>query len=56
MFVLAGPDGEIAGRGYKTNAEANVFRRGRSVHVIDTAIGRIGIGICADNQFSAQLG
>ena len=55
VFVLAGPDGEIAGRGFRTNAEANVFRRGRSVHVIDTAIGRIGVVIGADNQYSAQL-
>lgn len=55
VFMLAGPDGEIAGRGYKTNAAASIFRRGRSVHVIDTAIGRIGVGICADNQYSAQL-
>jgi hypothetical protein len=55
MTVLAGPRGEIAGRAYKTNAEANVFRRGRREHVIETPIGRIGIGICADNQFAAQL-
>jgi N-carbamoylputrescine amidase len=54
-FVLAGPNGEIAGRAYKTNAEANVFKRGRNAHVIDTSIGRIGVGICADNQFVAQL-
>ena len=54
-FILAGPDGQIAGRAYKANAEANVFRRGRSEHLITTPIGRIGIGICADNQFAAQL-
>ncbi|HXZ77821.1 MAG TPA: carbon-nitrogen hydrolase family protein, partial [Streptosporangiaceae bacterium] len=55
VFILAGPDGQIAGRAYKTNAEASVFRRGRNEHVIVTPAGRIGIGICADNQFSAQL-
>jgi N-carbamoylputrescine amidase len=55
MFVLAGPEGEIAGRAYKANAEANVFKRDRTEHVIETAIGRIGVGICADNQFVAQL-
>ena len=55
VFVLAGPNGEIAGRAYKTNAEANVFKRGRNEHAIETAIGRIGVGICADNQFVAQL-
>lgn len=54
-FVLAGPDGEVAGRACKSNAEANAFRRGRHQHVIDTPIGPIGIGICAGNQFTAQL-
>jgi N-carbamoylputrescine amidase len=54
-FILAGPDGQIAGRAYKTNAEANVFKRDRNEHVIATAIGNIGIGICADNQFADQL-
>ena len=39
----------------KANAEASVFRRGRAAHLIDTPAGRIGIGICADNQFAATL-
>ncbi len=55
VFILANPDGQIAGRAYKANAEADVFKRGRAGHVIDTAIGRLGIGICADNQFAAHL-
>jgi N-carbamoylputrescine amidase len=55
VFVLAGPDGRIAGRIHKTNAESYVFRRTRRAHVIDTEIGRIGVGICADNQFAAHL-
>jgi len=55
VFVLANPRGEIAGRAYKANAEANVFERGRREHVIETPIGRIGIGICADNQFASHL-
>jgi N-carbamoylputrescine amidase len=55
VFILANPNEQIAGRAYKANAEANVFKRGRSEHVIDTPIGRIGIGICADNQFAAHL-
>jgi N-carbamoylputrescine amidase len=55
VFILAGPHGEIAGRAYKANAEADVFRRGRREHVIETDLGRIGIGICADNQFAAHL-
>jgi N-carbamoylputrescine amidase len=54
-FVLAGPDGQIAGRAYKAKAEANVFRRGRHEHLIDSPIGRIGVGICADNQYTAHL-
>jgi N-carbamoylputrescine amidase len=54
-FILAGPDGKIAGRAYKANAEANVFRRGRHEHLISTPIGRIGVGICADNQYTAHL-
>ena len=54
-FILAGPDGTIAGRACKANAEAGVFRRGRHEHLISTPIGRIGIGICADNQYTAHL-
>jgi N-carbamoylputrescine amidase len=55
VFILAGPDGRVMGRAYKTNAEASVFRRGRGEHLIVTPAGRVGIGICADNQFAAQL-
>jgi N-carbamoylputrescine amidase len=55
VFVLAGPDGRVLGRAYKANAEASVFRRGRREHVIETELGRIGIGICADNQFAQHL-
>jgi N-carbamoylputrescine amidase len=32
-----------------------VCRRGRYEHLIATVIGRIGIGICADNRYAAQL-
>jgi N-carbamoylputrescine amidase len=55
VFTLAAPDGRIAGRAYKANAEASILRRGRSAHLFDTGAGRIGIGICADNQFAATL-
>jgi len=55
VFILASPNGQIAGRAYKANAEASIFRRGRAAHLIDTPAGRIGIGICADNQFAATL-
>jgi N-carbamoylputrescine amidase len=54
-FLLAGPDGQITGRVHKANAEANVFRRSRCEHLITTPIGRIGVGICADNQYTAHL-
>lgn len=53
VFVLCGPDGEIAGTARKHNAEAFCFKRGRGIHVIDTTIGRIGVGICADNHFAS---
>jgi N-carbamoylputrescine amidase len=49
-FTLAGPDGSIVGVARKANAEADVFRRGHGAHVIQTSIGRIGVGICADCQ------
>jgi N-carbamoylputrescine amidase len=49
-FALAGPDGTIVGSARKSNAEAYLFRRGHGAHVIQTAIGRIGVGICADCQ------
>ena len=55
VFILVGPGGHIAGRAYKANAEASIFKRGRTAHLIDTPAGRIGIGICADNQFAATL-
>jgi N-carbamoylputrescine amidase len=50
VFALATPQASIAGRACKANAEA-VFKRGRGQHIIDTALGRLGVGICADNQF-----
>ena len=55
VFTLATPRGQVAGRAVKANAEASIFRRGRAAHLIDTPAGRIGIGICADNQFAATL-
>lgn len=48
-FVLATPQGEVAGRVRKNppaSAEAYFFRAGDDRHVIDTVLGRIGIGIC----------
>jgi N-carbamoylputrescine amidase len=48
-FVLVTPGGEIAGRVRKNppaSAEAYFFRAGDDRHVIDTDLGRIGVGIC----------
>jgi len=52
-FVMTTPGGKVAGRARKANAEACCFRRGRGNHIINTDIGKIGVGICADNHFSA---
>ena len=49
-FALAGPDGTVVGTARKSNAEADVFQRGHGAHVIETPVGRIGVGICADCQ------
>jgi N-carbamoylputrescine amidase len=54
MFSLATPDGQIAGRVPKEKAasvEAYLFRGVASSHMIDTQIGRIGVGICYDSAF-----
>jgi N-carbamoylputrescine amidase len=50
IFVLCAPDGQEAGRVSKIEAEAYIFKRTNGSHIIETALGRIGVGICADNQ------
>jgi N-carbamoylputrescine amidase len=50
VYAVARPDGTLAGVAQKTDAEAFIFRRGLGRHVIDTELGRIGVGICADCQ------
>ena len=53
-FVLTTPEGEEGGRVRKAvpaEAEAYFFRGYDNAHVINTAIGRIGIGICAENYY-----
>jgi N-carbamoylputrescine amidase len=50
-YLLTDPDGNVAGRVRKTQTEYMFFKAGEAdSHVIDTAVGRIGIGICADNH------
>lgn len=54
VFALATPNGEIAGRVPKQKpgyVEAYLFRGQRSSHIIETELGRIGVGICYDNAF-----
>jgi N-carbamoylputrescine amidase len=55
VFVLTGPDGEVAGQVTKIEAESYIFKRSSGTHVIHTAFGKIGVGICADNQFVTFL-
>jgi len=53
-FVLTSPSGEEAGRVRKqipAGPEAYFFRGEIGSHVISTPIGRIGIGICAENYY-----
>jgi N-carbamoylputrescine amidase len=50
-YVLAAPDGKVAGKVRKVHTEYGIFKAGSSSRVIDTEIGRIGIGICADNHY-----
>jgi len=54
VFTLAGPGGQVCGRVPKQRAasvEAYLFRGEASSHIIDTELGRIGVGICYDNAF-----
>jgi N-carbamoylputrescine amidase len=53
-FVLTAPTGEEAGRVRKqipAGPEAYFFRGDPGPHVIETAIGKIGVGICAENYY-----
>jgi N-carbamoylputrescine amidase len=57
-FVLATPQGNIAGRVRKSppaSVEAYFFRAGTDPHVIDTEIGRIGVGICYENLLYERI-
>lgn len=54
-FVLTGPDGKEAGRVRKRTpacAEAFFTRGEDGPHVIQTELGRIGVGICYENQLA----
>jgi predicted amidohydrolase len=50
------PDGQEAGRvskAVRAEAEAYFFRGEMGPHILNTGIGRIGIGICAENYYCA---
>ncbi|WP_287154356.1 carbon-nitrogen hydrolase family protein [Candidatus Solincola tengchongensis] len=54
-FVITGPDGGEAGRVRKQTpafAEAFFTRGEGGPHLIETALGRIGVGICYENQLA----
>src|SRR5262245_23306941 len=53
-FVLTAPSGDEVGRVRKqipAGAEGYFFRGDVGPHVISTAIGKIGVGICAENYY-----
>ncbi len=55
-FALADPQGEVSGRIRKRSPavwEAYFFKGEPSSHAIDTALGKIGVGICYDNEKAA---
>lgn len=57
-FALATPDGDVRGpvrKAHPPGAEAYLFRGGETPHVLETPIGRIGVGISTDNLLFARL-
>jgi N-carbamoylputrescine amidase len=54
-YAIAAPDGRVAGFVRKTMAETGLFRCATGCHVVQTDVGRIGIGICADNHFAPMV-
>jgi N-carbamoylputrescine amidase len=57
-FVLASPEGKLIGRMRKNppaSIEAYFYKAGSDPHVIETEIGRIGVGICYENLLYDQM-
>lgn len=57
-FVLANPEGKLLGRVRKNppaSIEAYFYKAGSDSHVIETEIGRIGVGICYENTLYDQM-
>lgn len=58
-YTVAGPEGRILGRVRKESpsmGETYLFRGEAGSHVVETSIGRIGIGICNDNHMAYMPG
>lgn len=51
-YILADPAGSIVGRVRKRHAELRYVRSGQGPLAVDTPLGRIGIGICADTHYT----
>jgi len=54
-YLISNPNGEVDGVIYKEDAESYCFKRENGKLFIDTTIGRIGVGICADNHYIDRL-
>lgn len=57
-FVLSSPQGKLLGRVRKNppaSIEAYFYKAGTDSHVIETDIGRIGVGICYENLLYDQM-
>ncbi len=57
-FALATPSGKVAGRVRKNppaSLEAYFYRAGSGSHVLETDLGRIGVGICIENLLYDHL-
>ncbi|HOX49758.1 MAG TPA: carbon-nitrogen hydrolase family protein [Spirochaetia bacterium] len=55
VYVLAGPDGRVLGRVGKESpsmGETYVFASEPGGHVVDTPLGRVGVGICNDSHMA----
>jgi len=57
-FVLSNPEGKLLGRVRKNppaSIEAYFYKAGTDRHVIETELGRIGVGICYENLLYDQM-
>lgn len=49
-YLIASPNGQIAGRIHKIKTEPHCFQSSDIGSIIETDIGKIAVGICADNH------